>query len=113
MRAPTRRGGSNALGQAVGIGMLLAAAIGLAILIPNSSLFTKHEQPIPQDDTDAGQYTGEIRLAPTADGRCRVIAFDNRSGRLWDAGLMPCDADASAPEQLGRLDSISKSFKAH
>jgi hypothetical protein len=113
MRSPTSRGGSSAVKQAVGICVLIAATIGLLMLVPHSSLFTKQAPQIPRDATDAAQYIGEIRPTPTEDGRCHVIEFDNRSGRFSDKGLMPCDPDPSAQEKDGRLDSISKSFKAH
>ena len=113
MRSPTNRKSSSAVKQAVGIGVAIAAAIGLLMIIPNSSLFTKHAGQTPPEGTDAYQYVGEIRLAPTEDGRCRVIAFDNRNERFWDKGLMPCEPDPSAQEQVGRLGSISKSFKGH
>jgi hypothetical protein len=112
MRSPTKRSRSNAAKQTAAVCLMIAAAIGLLVLIPHSSLFTKQAQ-IPSAETDATRYVGEIRLAPARDGRCRVIAFENRSGELWDKGLMPCDLDPSAQEQAGRLGSISKSFKGH
>ena len=113
MRSPTKRGSSNTVKQTAGICVIIAAAIGLMFLIPNSSLFTRQVQPIPRDGTPADQAMGEIRLEPTQDGRCRAIAFDNRSGRFWDKGLVPCGPDPSALEQSGRLDTISKAFKGH
>jgi hypothetical protein len=113
MRSPTKRGSSNTVKQTAGICVIIAAGIGLLMLIPNNTFFTKQVQPILRDGTAADQAIGEIRLEPTQDGRCRVIAFDNRSGRFWDKGLMPCDPDPSAQEPVGRLDSISKSFKSH
>src|ERR1700730_8306376 len=103
MRSPTKRGSSSTVKQAVGVGVAIAAAIGLLMIIPNSSLFTKHAGQIPPDGTDAYQYAGEIRSAPTEDGRCRVIAFDNRRERFWDKGLMPSALHPPAQEQYGRL----------
>jgi hypothetical protein len=110
MRSPTNRRRSNAAKQTVAVGVMIAAAIGFLMIIPRSSLFRQQGQ-MPSAEPDATRYIGEIRLAPAEDGRCRVIAFENRSGELWDKGLMPCDLDPSAPEQGGRLGSISRSFK--
>jgi hypothetical protein len=111
MRVLTNRGSSNALKHTMGVCALIAAALGLLTFIPNASLFTQRAPRIPTARTNAEGYVGEIWLAPAEDGRCRVIAFDNRSEWFWDKGLLPCDSAPSKQEQLGRLDSISKSFK--
>lgn len=109
MHSPTNRGSSNTVNQTAWICVLIVAALGLLTLIPKGTLFTKRVQ-IPHDRTDAEHYLGKIWLASTEDGRCRVIAFDNRSELFWDKGLLPCNP-LSAQEQVGRLGSISKSFK--
>jgi len=111
MRSSTNRGRASSVKQAIGICVLIALAIGLLTFIPQSSLFTKQAPQTFRDGTDTDRYAGEIRMAPTADGRCRVIAFDNRSEGFWDKGLMPCDLDPSTQEQGGRLGSISKGFR--
>ncbi|MGP0089506.1 MAG: hypothetical protein ACLPKB_06045 [Xanthobacteraceae bacterium] len=111
MRVPTNHSSSSALKQTMGVCALIAAALGLLMFIPNGSLFTQRAPRVPTVRTDAEGYVGEIWLAPAEDGRCRVIAFDNRSEWFWDRGLLPCDSAPSKQEQLSRLDSISKSFK--
>ena len=111
MPSSTKRRSLSPIKQAMGICVLIAIAIGLLTFIPHDSLFTR-PAPQPSDSgTDIDRYSGEIRLDPTANGRCRVIAFDNRYERFWDKGLLPCDPEPSAQEQGGRLGSISKSFK--
>jgi len=110
MRSSTNRFSSSAVKQMVGIGVLIAAVIGVIMLMPHSSLFTRQAARAPPA-TEAERYGGEIRLAPTEDGRCRALAFDNRSGQFVDKGLMPCNSEPSTPELLGRLGTISKTFR--
>ena len=111
MATSTKRGKSNALMQIAGIGVLVAVALGVLALLPQSWLFTKETTQAPAPANETERYAGEIRMEPSRDGRCRVIAFDNRSEKYWDKGLMPCETAPSALDQSGRFDSISKSFK--
>jgi hypothetical protein len=111
MRRRIAFGRSNAVMQTAAICLFIAAAVGLMMLIPNSSLFTMQPPRISHIGPDPDPSLGEIRLERTWDGKCRVFAFDNRSGQFQEKGLTPCDADSLARDQGGRLDSISKSFK--
>jgi len=60
--------------------------------------------------TDADRRVGEIRLAPTKDGSCRSIKFDNQSGRLGEEKMIDCYADPIAHDHLGPFESIRKSL---
>jgi hypothetical protein len=69
-----------------------------------------------QGDPD-GIYTGAIRM-PTRGRFCRETAFDNRTGRMIDRGLVDCrqagiHAAAQNPQvgiEYARLRSIGKAF---
>lgn len=63
------------------------------------------------------QYTGSIIIVPTRGEDCRQMMLDNRTGRMWDNGVVNCYEAVSRPgrDQLGgmsslRINAIGKAF---
>jgi hypothetical protein len=107
--------------------VLVWMAFGASVLFYFSSWpGARRDTPRPQatsQQTNAGRedadviYTGSIRL-PTRGRFCRETAFDNRTGRMIDRGLVDCSqaavqAAGRAPQggmEVARLRSIGKAF---
>jgi hypothetical protein len=88
--------------------LAFSIVFGILFLISNGFHFTVQGSKTSLAETDAKLRLGEIRLAPSKDGSCRAMKFDNRSGQFGEQKMIDCDADPTP--QLGRFESIRKSF---
>src|ERR1700730_6246086 len=90
-----------------GAGLIIAIIICLLIFLSKS--FLKHAPRLePRVNNRSENDIGVIRLAPTNEGTCRVIAFDNRSGKFEDRGSVACDNDGR--NHFDRFDAIREGF---
>jgi hypothetical protein len=94
-------------------GLALVLAVGLALL---GTRPVSVAAPTPSE-SDAEVRTGTILLAPNHDNICRQLTFDNGSGRMRDAGSVPCGgvvAEAAlvrAERPLTHFDTIREAFR--
>jgi hypothetical protein len=71
-----------------------------------------------QSATNNALYTGSILFVPTEGDACWQRFLDNKTGRLWDNGLVSCEATAAESlllqqgryTSVGRLEAIRKGF---
>jgi hypothetical protein len=84
--------------------------VALLLLISSGFYFTMQVPKTSLARTDADRRVGEIRLAPTKDGSCRSIKFDNRSGQLGEEKMIDCYADPMAQNHLGPFESLRKNL---
>jgi hypothetical protein len=64
----------------------------------------------------ANMHTGSILFVPARGELCGQWSFDNRTGAMWDNGLVSCRLDSalSQPDSVvpaTRMMAISKAFK--
>jgi hypothetical protein len=104
--------------------LLVWLAFAAAILIysndwrPSGWAALRQEAATPKRPASiTEQYTGSIIIVPTRGEDCRLMMLDNRTGRMWDNGLINCYEAASRSErdQRGgmsslRINAIGKAF---
>lgn len=100
--------------------LLVWLAFGVALLIysndwhPSGWTALRQEATVPKPPVSVTeQYTGSIIIVQD----CRQMMLDNRTGRMWDKGVVNCYEAVSRPEkgQRGgmsslRLNAIGKAF---
>jgi len=62
-------------------------------------------QPKPKR-SDAEIYTGSLIIMPAAGEKCQQLMIDNRTGRMWEKGIVNC-YDAVTPTQKDPSEAIS------
>jgi len=98
--------------RAVAVCLAFSVALGILFLISNSPHFTVQVPKPSLTGADVNERLGEIRFAPTKDGSCRSVKFDNRSGQLGEEKMIDCNADPTGRDRLGPFESIRKSFSS-
>jgi hypothetical protein len=96
--------------RAVAVCLAFAVALGFLFLISSGPDFTVQVPKPSRAGTDVNERLGEIRFAPSKDGSCRSVKFDNRSGQLGKEKMIDCNADPTGHDRLGPFESIRKSF---
>ena len=73
-------------------------------------------KPKPQR-SEAETYTGSLIITPPAGENCHQMMMDNRTGRMWDKGVVNCYEAVSRPERDQRsgmsslrMNAIGKAF---
>ena len=76
-------------------------------------------KPKPQR-TDAEIYTGSLIIVPPVGEKCHQMMMDNRTGRMWDKGIVNCYEAASPPEKdpnqaisSQRINAIGNAFRGN
>jgi len=67
------------------------------------------------------RYVGSIVIVSERGDRCLEFKLDNRTGKMWDMGLVNCDEVVSPPEDsrpsraisVLRMDAIGKAFNKY
>jgi hypothetical protein len=104
--------------------LLVWLAFGVALLIYSNDWHPSGWTALRQEATAlkppvsvTDQYTGSIIIVPTRGEDCRQMMLDNRTGRMWDNGVVNCYEAVSRPgrDQLGgmsslRINAIGKAF---
>ena len=104
--------------------LLTWLAFGAALLIysndwhPSGWTALRQEATAPKPPVSATeQYTGSIIIVPTHGEDCRQMMLDNRTGKMWDKGVVNCYEAVSRSEkdQRGgmsslRINAIGKAF---
>ena len=104
--------------------LLIWLAFGAAILIystdwhPSGWTRLRQEAAAPKPPVSmTEQYTGSIIIVPTRGEDCRQMMLDNRTGKMWDIGVVNCYQAVSRSEkdQRGgmsslRINAIGKAF---
>jgi hypothetical protein len=103
--------------------LLVWLAFGAALLVYSNdwhpsgwnALRRESAQRPPASITD--NYTGSIIIVPTRGENCRQMMLDNRTGRMWEKGIVNCyeAVPPSEKEQRGgmsslRINAIGKAF---
>lgn len=105
--------------------MLVWLALAATLLIyvndwhPSGWSALKPEAAAPRPKrSEAETYTGSIIVVPATGENCRQLMIDNRTGRMWDKGLVNCYEAASPPEKDSssaisskRINSIGNAFR--
>ena len=104
--------------------LLVWLAFGAALLIysndwhPSGWTALRKEAATPKPPVSVTeQYTGSIIIVPTRGEDCRQMMLDNRTGRMWDKGIVNCYEAVSRPERDQRsgmsslrINAIGKAF---
>jgi len=103
--------------------LLVWLAFGAAILIystdwhPSGWTALRQEATAPKPPVSViEQYTGSVIIVPTRGEDCRQIMLDNRTGRMWDNGVVNCYQAVSRAEKERsgmsslRINAIGKAF---
>jgi len=68
--------------------------------------------------TDAEIYTGSLIIMPAAGEKCQQLMMDNRTGRMWEKGIVNCYDAASPPSKdpnqaisSQRINAIGSAFR--
>ncbi len=64
-------------------------------------------KPKPQR-SDAEIYTGSLIIMPAVGEKCQQLMMDNRTGRMWDKGIVNCYDAARRPKGPERSDQQQK-----
>jgi hypothetical protein len=56
--------------------------------------------------SDAEIYTGSLIIMPATGEKCQQMMMDNRTGRMWEKGIVNC-YDAATPTQKDPSEAIS------
>lgn len=62
-------------------------------------------KPKPQR-SEAEIYTGSLIIMPPTGEKCQQLMMDNRTGRMWEKGIVNC-YDATTPTQKDASEAIS------
>jgi hypothetical protein len=104
--------------------LLVWLAFGVALLIysndwhPSGWTALRQEATAPKPPVSvAEQYTGSIIIVPTRGEDCRQMMLDNRTGKMWDKGVVNCYEAVSRPDRDQRsgmsslrMNAIGKAF---
>jgi len=104
--------------------LLVWLAFGFVILIysndwhPSGWSALRREAAVqPPQRNPAEPYTGSIIIVPTRGDYCWQRMLDNRTGKMWDKGLVNCDEAVSRAEKEARsgmstlrMNAIGKAF---
>ena len=104
--------------------LLVWLAFGVAILLyssdwhPSGWTALRQEAAAPKRPVSVTeQYTGSIIIVPARGEECRQMMLDNRTGRMWNIGVVNCYEAVSRSEkdQRGgmstlRINAIGKAF---
>jgi hypothetical protein len=68
--------------------------------------------------SDAEIYTGSLIIMPAAGEKCQQLMMDNRTGRMWEKGIVNCYDAASPPSKdpnqaisSQRINAIGNAFR--
>ncbi len=68
--------------------------------------------------SDAEIYTGSLIIMPAAGEKCQQMMMDNRTGRMWEKGIVNCYDAASPPSKdpnqaisSQRINAIGNAFR--
>ncbi|HET7911814.1 MAG TPA: hypothetical protein VFL49_07275 [Pseudolabrys sp.] len=102
--------------------LLVWLAFGIAVLIysndwhPSGWTALRHEAATAKPPAPVDNYTGSIIVVPTRGENCWQMMIDNRTGRMWDKGVVNCyevsrpDRDQRSGMSSLRINAIGKAF---